>query len=194
MKNKEKAAIVDALKDRYTTDVMPFIHSLSGTYLDFGKRFMKDLQNAGYYDVADPDELKFTFGQIAGAINKVTGDFSYPGSDDVTDAVSDYSSQYYYDDSYFLGSAYDYNDHLSTMSLCLELSVWPSTYVHGNYTDSKTSVNAQNLFTDIGFVDFETNPQYNATPDSNTIGVGIAHAFEKFFRAFTGIGACDNQR
>lgn len=31
LKNKEKAAIVDALKDRYTTDVMPFIHSLSGT-------------------------------------------------------------------------------------------------------------------------------------------------------------------
>ncbi len=159
----------------YFVYTLGFFHSLSGTYLDFGKRFMKDLQNAGYYDVADPDELKFTFGQIAGAINKVTGDFSYPGSDDVTDAVSDYSSQYYYDDSYFLGSAYDYNDHLSTMSLCLELSVWPSTYVHGNYTDSKTSVNAQNLFTDIGFVDFETNPQYNATPDSNTIGVGIAH-------------------
>lgn len=152
-----------------------FFHSLTGTSLEFGQRFMKDLQNAGYYNVEDTEELKFTFGQIAGAITKVTGEFSYPGTDDVTGKISDYSSQYYYDDSYFMGSAYNYNPHLSTMSLCLELSVWPSSYVGSDYTDSKTSINAQTLFNDIGFVDFETNAKYSQTPESNSIGVGVAH-------------------
>lgn len=152
-----------------------FFHSLSGSSLEFGQRFLNDLQNAGYYDVTDPETLKFTFGQIAGAITKVTGEFSYPGTDDVTEASADYSSDFYYDDSYFLDSAYTYNPHLSTMSLCLELSVWPSTYVGNNYADSKTSINAQNLFNDIGFVDFETNPKYSQTPESNSIGVGVAH-------------------
>lgn len=58
----------ESMKPRYSIYSLGFFHSLSGSDLAFGKTFMNDIQNAGYYEVTDPDELVFTFGEIAGDI------------------------------------------------------------------------------------------------------------------------------
>lgn len=53
------------LQAHYNIYSLGFFHSLSGSDLDFGRRFLKDLQNAGYYEVVDPNDLEFEFGKIA---------------------------------------------------------------------------------------------------------------------------------
>lgn len=102
-----------------------------------------------FYDVKDPNDLDFIFGEVADSIVKKTGSFKYAGSG------SDNFSTYYYDDAYFYEDSYIYNQHLATMSLCLELSSWGSEDVGNNY--SLKMVNAENLFLDIGFKDFDHN-------------------------------------
>lgn len=87
------------LKEQYKIYSLAFFHSLSGHDLAFGRKLMKDVQNAGYYEVVDPDELEFVFDEIAGDIttDKKTGSFWYASEDD-----NDYSATYYYDDKYFV--------------------------------------------------------------------------------------------
>ena len=53
------------LKEKYNIYSLGFFHKLSGTDLSFGARLMNDLSNKGYYEVTDPDDLVFTFDQIA---------------------------------------------------------------------------------------------------------------------------------
>lgn len=101
-----------------------------------------------FYDVKNPDELEFAFGQVAENIVKCTGAFSYPGTE------TDYTSTYYYDDNYFKNSSYIYNQSLATMSLCLELSAWGSS-AESDYT--KKMKNAQALLEEIGFTGFDHN-------------------------------------
>lgn len=146
-----------------------FFHSLSGTRKAFCERFMNDLQNAGYYNVDNPDDLNFVFGEIAGAITKINGTFMYPCKH------ADYNAEFFYDDSYFMKSAYNpYNEHLATMSLCLELSVWPSIPYVEKKDYAGSSVNAEKLLNTIGFENFRTNTAYQTTPTEDSIGVGIA--------------------
>lgn len=101
-----------------------------------------------FYDVKNPDDLEFAFGQVAENIVKCTGSFSYPGTG------TDYTSTYYYDDNYFKDSSYVYNQSLATMSLCLELSAWGSS-AESDYT--KKMKNAQALLEEIGFTGFDHN-------------------------------------
>ena len=54
-----------SLKASFSIYTLGFFHSLSGSDLVFGQRLMQDIQNAGYYEVNDPDDLEFTFGEIA---------------------------------------------------------------------------------------------------------------------------------
>jgi pimeloyl-ACP methyl ester carboxylesterase len=66
-----------ALKDKgYYIYTLGFFHSLYGSELTFARRFMSDLQNAGYYDVVNPGDLEFVFGEIADDI--VKDDTNYP--------------------------------------------------------------------------------------------------------------------
>ncbi|MDR1571437.1 MAG: VWA domain-containing protein [Clostridiales Family XIII bacterium] len=51
--------------DIYT---LGFFHSMSGQSLALGRQLLSDIQNKGYYDVVDPADLDFAFGDIAGAI------------------------------------------------------------------------------------------------------------------------------
>ncbi|WP_314065681.1 VWA domain-containing protein [uncultured Vagococcus sp.] len=102
-----------------------------------------------FYDVKDPNELEFVFGDVIENITKKTGTFKYLGSN------RDNTATYYYDDAYFQKSSYVYNEHLATMSLNLELSAWGSADVGNDYT--LKMVNAENLLTDIGFKDFAHN-------------------------------------
>ena len=55
---------------------------------------MNDLQNAGYYDVTDPDKIKFVFGKITSEITEVIDKFKYPGTVD----GRDYEETYFYKD------------------------------------------------------------------------------------------------
>lgn len=101
-----------------------------------------------FYDVKNPDDLEFIFGQVAENIVKRTGTFSYPG------IGKDYTSTYYYDDNYFKNSSYIYNPNLATMSLCLELSSWGSEE-EPDY--ARKMKNAETLFNELGFIGFDHN-------------------------------------
>lgn len=130
-----------------------------------------------FYDVKEPNDLKFVFGEIADNIVKRTGLFLYPGDD------RDHIGTYYYDDNYFRKSSYIYNQNLATMSLCLELSAWNSES-EPNY-DNKMK-NAKDLLGKLGFDGFYHN--YNefcedgitGKPTKDSIGVVAAHKKVKF--------------
>ncbi len=53
------------LKKSYEIYTLGFFHSLSGNDLTFGQKFMNDLQNEGYYNVNDPEQLTDVFEDIA---------------------------------------------------------------------------------------------------------------------------------
>ena len=180
-----------SLKEKYNIYSLAFFHSLSGKALTFGRRVMMDCQNAGYYEVTDPDDLEFVFGEIAGDIVNSTGKFKYAGQIEKShDSVADY----YYDDAYFYGDAFKYNPSLATMSLCLELSSWSSYDKEKWYKKNLTKddpdfwedklINAKTLllgspdedeakrgYGGIGFYDFMVNDFWTATPTKDSIGV-----------------------
>lgn len=100
------------------------------------------------------------------AVNKT---FNYPG---MYNKTKDATSHYFYEDDYFRASSWGYNPHLSTMSLCLELSGW------GSYESSSTvwkgeerSKNAYALLNEIGFNNIERNDYWNSEPDTETVGL-----------------------
>ena len=151
-----------------------FFHSSSS-----GRSEMQSIQNAGYYDVVDPNELAFTFGQIANTILRITGDFHYGSPVKGADGnVRDYSDTFYYDDRYFAESAYrPYNIHLASMSLCFELSAWGSNdegrEVNGRNRDDYTnkSVNTQELLKKIGYSGIAVDNWFRQKPEMDSIGV-----------------------
>ncbi len=61
----------EALKTQYKIYSLAFFHSLSDEELVLGRKLMKDIQNAGYYEVVDPNNLEFTFGEIAEDISRI---------------------------------------------------------------------------------------------------------------------------
>lgn len=143
-----------------------FFHSLYGSDLTFARRFMNDLQNAGYYDVVDGNNLQFIFGEIAKDILKQTGKFTYASGSD-----RDYEGTYYYDDTYFFNNSYTYNESLATMSLCVAMSAFGSN----EKTYPFKSDNARNLLEQVGFSDFSTNYWYTVKPTTDSIGVVAAN-------------------
>lgn len=137
-----------------------FFHSFSGDNKTFGSRFMNDLQNAGYYEVINAEDLEFTFGEIADDISNVKKSNSFTYSS----GSADYKGTYFYDETYFTKSAYEYNDSLSTMSICLAMSAFGSNETrtaedkinHGS-DYSRYSQNVEALLNDTGFKDIQTN-------------------------------------
>lgn len=96
-----------------------FFHSLSGSNLSFANRFMNDLQNSGYYEVNDPEDLEFTFGDIAEDITRpLDGEFQY-GSQ-LSDMFASYS--FSYDDSWFNNASTVYNHELAKMSMRMTMA------------------------------------------------------------------------
>lgn len=158
-----------ALKDKgYSIYTLGFFHGLRGSELAFARRFMDDLQNAGYYDVVDASNLEFVFGEIANDILKKTGTFRYrPGVGE----ARDYSATYFYDDTYFAANSYTYNESLATMSLCLAMSAFAST----EKPYLLKSDNARDLLEQVGFADFRANHWYTVKPTRDSIGVVAAN-------------------
>ena len=148
-----------------------FFHSLYGSELTFGRKFMSDLQNAGYYDVTNIDELDFVFGDVADDItNKAkAGTFTYASGEE-----KDYQGTYYYDDNYFTKESTTYNNSLASMSLCLAISAFGSN--DGGNTDySNKFKNVKALLCDeLGFEKFEKNDWFTKKPTSESIGVVAA--------------------
>lgn len=144
-----------------------FFHSLYDEELVFARRFMSDLQNAGYYEVTDPSELQFTFGDIADDIvNDDAKTFYYDNG---------YSATCYYKDDYFKKTSYEYNPSLATMSLSFAMSA----FANGKESDYKNkSSNARMLLKSIvGVSDdqIEVNDWFTKKPTSDSIGVVIGN-------------------
>ncbi|MCL1794480.1 MAG: hypothetical protein FWG34_11500, partial [Oscillospiraceae bacterium] len=164
------------LKEKgYYIYTLGFFHDLRAYELPFAHRFMNDLQNAGYYEVTDPNELEFVFGEIGEDISsdKVTPyEFKYAAP---TGENYDYTATCYYSDDYFSKKANDYNPSLSTMSLCFELSAWGSNEDGQGANDSwykNKSKNAKKLLEDIGFEksSIEVNYYFEHKPEMDSMG------------------------
>lgn len=54
-----------ALFDQYNIYTLGFFHNIRENVKVFASRVLNDTQNAGYYEVTNPDDLEFTFGEVA---------------------------------------------------------------------------------------------------------------------------------
>ena len=160
-------ATAKKMKSRYSIYTLGFFHSLSDSYRRFAEKFMKDLQNRGYYDVEDPSNLDFSFGDIADDIgNNGAKDFVYDRG---------YTAQCYYRDSYFEDGSFNYNNSLATMSMCFAMSA----FANENEPDyTKKSSNAVNMLKNIIGVkeeQIEVNEGYRAKPTTDSIGAVVGN-------------------
>ena len=116
-----------------------------------------------------------------------TGTFKYAG---FIDKKHDSTARYHYKDTYFDGDATQYNSHLATMSLCLELSSWTSYECVNKYNVigkdkngdpiyeiiwAEGTTNTRNLFSEIGFSDCIQNEDWNSAPEMDSIGLIAAY-------------------
>lgn len=147
--------------------------------LDFARRFSSDLQNKGYQEVDDVDDLEFAFGEVADSITSQRGNFKYAG---VINENSDTMAEYAYSDDYFRLDSAVYDNSLATMSLCFELSTWSS---HDQSRWADKTINVEHLLTGcdtddciddpgLGFTDFVRNDFWNDVPTKDSIGVVAA--------------------
>lgn len=184
----EKAMELHDICSLYT---LGFFHSLSSSSMSFASRFMSDIQNAGYTEVIDPDDLIFEFGNIAETISGAF-DFYYASGEE-----EDFASVCYYNDRYFDLDPTQYNAQLATMSLCLALSGFGSNDARKqNEAENKSNLyenrdaNVRDLLTKIGFGGEKTaanvseringkaissNEWFNVKPQSDSIGVAFGH-------------------
>lgn len=79
-----------------------------------------------YFPVDNPDDLEFTFGDVAENITEtvITSKFKWAGG--LKDDKEDQESTCYFSDRYFMENSTTNNSHLRTMSLAFELSSWSS--------------------------------------------------------------------
>ncbi|MDR1640437.1 MAG: VWA domain-containing protein [Clostridiales bacterium] len=143
------------------------------------RNFLQQVQNAGYHEIDDPNDLGFAFGQIASNIQNRIGSFTYgsPIKQPGEPSTRDFSDIYNYADSYFASPSSLYNSHLATMSLCLDLSASGSVdngrdAVSSGVDDyANKSVNAQNLLKDMGFSGLAVDRWFQEKPETDSIGV-----------------------
>ena len=84
---------------------------------------------------------------------------------------TDYKAKYYYGDDYFMQDASIYNPSLSTMSLNLALSTFPSN--EAPYENK--SKNVTKLLGEIEFENIEYNDAYTLKPERDSIGVVVGN-------------------
>ena len=80
---------------------------------------------------------------------------------------------YYYTDAVFGGSAYDYNEHLATMSMILAAASISSQDADATY--EVKSRNLSYLLREWDFTGFDVNEYYTQRPGEQTMGVGAAY-------------------
>lgn len=163
-----------SLWDSYYIYTLGFFHAIAQNDIEFPRRFMKDLQNAGYYEVTDPDKLEFIFGEIAEDVLKGDVEFRYAsGSERDYTAVCHYTDEYFHKDSCGSGELDGYDKSLSTASLCLALSAFGSN--DGGSSDySKKYKNVKELLEKLEFKNFANNDWFGKKPQSDSIGAAVA--------------------
>ncbi len=170
----------EKIKDKYNIYTVYFLQDYDESYqkevdlIDFSKRFAKDIQNAGYIEVDDVENLIFDFGGWDAPIITATFNFASNYAHKDVDAVC------YYSDNYFESPSTEYNEHLSTMSFCLEMTTWSSMEDYAIWTDLEYSpiakyMNARNLLQKIGFKDFAVNEFWKEAPTMDSIGAVAAN-------------------
>ena len=159
-----------------------FLHALTGNDLTFAHRLMKDLAvTDGYCEVVDPKDVDFVFGESCDVPEepqkpqnmRATGCFYYPSF-----GGQDYTGTFYYDDDYFTKSAYEYQDSLATMTLCMALSAFGTSQAPNTpegYVEK--SKNLEYLLSECGFPqeNYATNQAFREKPTMDSIGVGASH-------------------
>ncbi len=152
------------LMDKYDSNFhmysLGFFHSLSGDNLIFGRVFMNDIQNSGYYEVTNVDDLEFAFDEISKDYTKndfISDDKPFKGK-----------HGYCYSDSYFDQPATKYNQSLATMSLCLAFS----TYSKDDEVKNKDN-NTEKMLKECGYDKYEQY-HFNEKPERESIGCAIA--------------------
>ena len=85
----------------------------------------------------------------------------------------DLTDIYYYTDEVFSGSAFDYNEHLATMSMILAAASISSQDADATY--EVKSRNLSYLLREWDFSGFDVNDYYTQKPGEQTMGVGMAY-------------------
>lgn len=138
------------------------------------QRFFENIQNDGFFDISQNDNLDFLFERQRIDKTLLTGQFDYG----VRNSNRDAQTQFHYSDDYFKESsgAYQdkdlpYNPSLATMSLNLELAAWASP-TQNDYRFK--SDNAKKLLGKLGFNHFEANDGFKFKPTKDSIGAVVA--------------------
>ena len=131
-----------------------------------------------YYTEASEDtdtSVKDTYIVDGVSYELKNGTFTYN-----SDFIGNLESTYFYSDGYFAKAPTVYNEHLSTMSICMAMTSATSELGERPYTELVASENIRRIVEDIGYKDIKINypkPAYfgdNANPLS-TIGYTIAN-------------------
>ena len=116
----------------------------------------------------------FLFASIAFVL---TGTVNAKATDEYDDLEYIESNNTYYADSYFWQPSIEYNPHLATISMVFANSTGPSGDPKG-ISDTTWFINQssrlKDFFDTIHYTDFDTNEDYKAPCDFDTIGVGAA--------------------
>ena len=159
------AAAELSIRDALST--VAFLQELSGQEFDFTRRFLNDIQTAGYYEVLNANALDDMRKSLTSELLTESGlqkiNFRYMHG-------KDYSAVCYYSDDYFSASAYQYNPSLATMSISFAMSAFAS----GDQTRyANKSINARNLLKSIGVAEsaIDTNAWFTVRPETDSIGV-----------------------
>ena len=116
----------------------------------------------------------FLFASIAFVL---TGTVNAKATDEYDDLEYIESNNTYYADSYFWQPSIEYNPHLATISMVFANSTGPSGDPK-DISDTTWFINQssrlKDFFDTIHYTDFDTNEDYKAPCDFDTIGVGAA--------------------
>lgn len=145
--------------------------------VQFFKLFSSELATSleHFYDVKDPNDLEFIFGEIADKVTTKDVNFYFASGEE-----KDYEAVCHYSDNYFRKASCGtrqldgYNHSLSTASLCLALSAFGSND-GGNSDYTNKYKNVEKLLTDLEFEEFDKNDWFVKKPQSDSIGVVAAN-------------------
>lgn len=99
--------------------------------------------------------------------------FAFPN---IITVKNDVTSNFYYSDSYFTKSSFEYNPSLATMSCCMASSAIGATATTeaGQPDYSKFDSNLRDLLTKAGFTSFYSNEDYTTKPTKDSFGYAFA--------------------
>ena len=139
-----------------------FFHTLTEEKLEFGRKFMRDLQNSGYYEVRNPNQIKFVFDDISKDVEGQAKEYIYDNG---------YIDYCYYRDNYFKESSYEYNPSLATMSLCLAMSAFSSGQINSYSNKSSNARYMLSKVIEVPEYTIEINNWFKSKPTTDSIGV-----------------------